>query len=81
MGAERRNKVMIRRGVTTACLALCLVLAAACSRQSGHQQSAASARNGVFGDQIKAMDKAKQVQKVLQDSAAAQRKAIEQQSR
>lgn len=72
---------MIRRGMTAAGLALCMVLATACSKQSGEQQSAASARNGVFGDQIKAMDKAKQVQKVLQDSAAAQRKAIDQQSR
>ncbi|HKJ08148.1 MAG TPA: hypothetical protein VKA76_03580 [Gammaproteobacteria bacterium] len=72
---------MIRQCMTGAGLALCMVLAAACSKQSSHQQSANSARNGVFGDQIKAMDKAKQVQKVLQDSAAAQRKAIDRQSR
>lgn len=62
-------------------LILCLLLAAGCSPQSNEQAHAESARNGVFGDQIKALDKAKQVQNIVQDRAGAERKAIEQQSR
>jgi ribosomal protein L20A (L18A) len=56
------------------------LLTGACTSEENQSTPAQPDKNHIFKDQVQALEKAKAVEKALQDAAAKRRKMIEQQT-